>query len=357
MISWVFSSLDFFWNVLCLGTVAITILYSAGVILSSRYFKFSPRTLKCVWRLFYLQSFVILLCSTLYLVVSESSPLSCFEYLTGAGTTFSFTRIAATVWGLIAGGLFLLDAGTLILLRRRCREWVELKPGPLNRRVHEMAQTYLLRTPKIYIQSANQSPFVFGLLSPVVVLPQSGIQSLSEKSLDSVLAHEFSHIKEKDTLWGLVEYILKRLFFFHPLVYMAGGFYLDAQEKTADMLAIQYMRFNREDFVQSFFDVLALSREASSVPLSASSTSTFKALKSRIEFIKDEPRERSKWFSLVSIGVGTLASAGLAYAEVGNLIGLNAGEEQGIQMCLQVQQEAAIESLFKSPPIETNRCE
>lgn len=61
------------------------------------------------------------------------------------------------------------------------------------------------------------SPFVFGILRPVIYIPYK----LQAKQLECVIMHEKSHIKRKDYLIKPIGYILFAIYWFNPLVWIA----------------------------------------------------------------------------------------------------------------------------------------
>lgn len=84
------------------------------------------------------------------------------------------------------------------------------------------------------------SPFVFGVLKPVIYLPLE----LAEKEREYVLAHERYHIKRRDYLIKLAAYGLLSVYWFHPLVWVS--FYLMSRdmEMSCDEQVIKTLEFN-----------------------------------------------------------------------------------------------------------------
>lgn len=68
------------------------------------------------------------------------------------------------------------------------------------------------------------SPFVFGVLKPIIYLPLE----LEEKEREYVLAHERYHIKRRDYLIKLAAYGLLSVYWFHPLVWIS--FYMMSRD-------------------------------------------------------------------------------------------------------------------------------
>ena len=62
-----------------------------------------------------------------------------------------------------------------------------------------------------------QSPFILGIIKPVVYLPSS----LAGDTLENVLTHETAHIKRHDHWWKPLGYLLLTVYWFNPLCWLA----------------------------------------------------------------------------------------------------------------------------------------
>ena len=65
----------------------------------------------------------------------------------------------------------------------------------------------------LYTVAASCSPFVFGVIRPKIVIPESGAD-------DGALMHELVHIKHRDTFRLALINIAKAIHFFNPLMYI-----------------------------------------------------------------------------------------------------------------------------------------
>lgn len=73
------------------------------------------------------------------------------------------------------------------------------------------------KTPPLLIGETISVPLVTGILRPVVLIP-------NDKNLDpkSVLMHELSHVKRRDTSWQLVSRIVCAIYWFHPFAWLVA---------------------------------------------------------------------------------------------------------------------------------------
>lgn len=73
------------------------------------------------------------------------------------------------------------------------------------------------------VRFAGHVPAVAGLLRPRISLPRGIDRLLSRPELDAVLLHELTHARRRDNLVRLLHEIALCLFWFHPLVWLAGA--------------------------------------------------------------------------------------------------------------------------------------
>lgn len=84
---------------------------------------------------------------------------------------------------------------------------------------------FATKTKEGYFESeAIASPFVFGILKPVIYMPLH----LSEQEKTYILSHERYHIKRRDYLVKIMAFGLLSVYWFHPFVWLA--FYLMSQD-------------------------------------------------------------------------------------------------------------------------------
>lgn len=92
-------------------------------------------------------------------------------------------------------------------------------------------------------------PMTFGYFTPVILLPVSVVTQLDQKELQMILVHEFNHLKNKDFAFGMISYLCKVIFFYHPVVWIMD-YLLDryreqsCDERTVDLCgdSIQYAK-------------------------------------------------------------------------------------------------------------------
>jgi hypothetical protein len=77
-------------------------------------------------------------------------------------------------------------------------------------------------------------PGVFGILQPVLLLPEGIAERLNPTQLDAILAHEFCHIRRPDNLTATNHMAVQAIFWFHPLTWWIGARLVHERERAYD---------------------------------------------------------------------------------------------------------------------------
>lgn len=81
--------------------------------------------------------------------------------------------------------------------------------------IREMKNSVHLRE-NIYFSEKVQSPAVYGILRPRIILPVS----YAEKDMEPVLMHEKMHIRRADNLWRILAFIITAIHWFNPFAWL-----------------------------------------------------------------------------------------------------------------------------------------
>ena len=90
---------------------------------------------------------------------------------------------------------------------------------------------------RIVISSRAAMPFTYGLLRPVIVLPASA-EEWTDDRRRSVLLHEFAHLRRHDLLTNAIVQLACAVYWFHPLVSLAGRRVRIEAERACDALVV-----------------------------------------------------------------------------------------------------------------------
>ena len=184
-------------------------------------------------------------------------------------------------------GLLLGAVRLLLILRRRVPlpAWIRSRVERLHAQGRGRASVLVTR--------ARCRPFCFGVLKPRIVLPAHLCTSDLAEQLDSILEHEFSHIRQKDGVGQMMFALALPLFYFHPLFWWLRNRARLAAEMIADDRAARST--GREVYARRLIDLSALDRGGFSSPLGATSLFASKSTFSRrIEMLikRRNPLER-----------------------------------------------------------------
>src|SRR5262249_17254384 len=81
---------------------------------------------------------------------------------------------------------------------------------------------------------AMLEPGVFGILRPVLLLPEGIAEHLAPAHLQAILAHELCHIRRRDNLAAAMHMAVEAVFWFHPLVWWLGARIIEERERACD---------------------------------------------------------------------------------------------------------------------------
>lgn len=95
---------------------------------------------------------------------------------------------------------------------------------------------------EVRISDAVTSPFVCGVMRPMVLLPGALAEDLSLAEVSALLSHEFAHLRRGDLVWCVAWRWMKTVCWFHPLVWRVPAAHNLACEQEADRVASSQLR-------------------------------------------------------------------------------------------------------------------
>lgn len=96
----------------------------------------------------------------------------------------------------------------------------------------------LRRVPPLRVADGLASPVLLGWARPIILLPTFVLTDCARPDLRLMLAHEMTHLARRDLIWNALPLLARLLFFFHPLVWLAGHEWSLAQEVACDAQAV-----------------------------------------------------------------------------------------------------------------------
>lgn len=144
-----------------------------------------------------------------------------------AARAFPIRAVLAGVW--LVGVVFVLARLAVGSYRLR-RIRLSTEPVSQNERIANLDGQKL----RILVTSRVRGPVCFGVLRPVILLPQEMYEKSTEEDIQMVLNHELAHIERRDCLTNLFQRIVEAAFFFHPLVLYASSQLTQQREQICD---------------------------------------------------------------------------------------------------------------------------
>ncbi|WKN43721.1 M56 family metallopeptidase [Tunicatimonas pelagia] len=143
------------------------------------------------------------------------------------------------IW--FSGVLFFLVRGTgrMIYLHRLTHRNTQPLSAQWQNTVTRLTQTLGIRRKLVVrVSPYVRSPFVAGLLKPVILLPVSAFSQLSPEQLEAILAHELAHIRRWDDTVNWLQTVVEIILFYHPALWWISQVMRDEREKCCDDLAV-----------------------------------------------------------------------------------------------------------------------
>ena len=141
-----------------------------------------------------------------------------------AHAAFAWAKLLAAIW----------IAGAMLLLIRWARRWIAI------RQTAGAARRIDLEFPApAFVAAAALEPGIFGIVRPILHLPEKLRDELTAEQFEAILAHESRHVQFRDNLTAALHMVVETLFWFHPLVWWIGSRLTDERERDCDEAALR----------------------------------------------------------------------------------------------------------------------
>jgi len=101
--------------------------------------------------------------------------------------------------------------------------------------VSELSRKFELTRPVrlLVCEDSRPMPLTWGIVRPRILLPADAVDWTDERKR-IVISHELAHIRRHDWLWQICAELLRTLFWFHPLVWVAAAKLRHESERACD---------------------------------------------------------------------------------------------------------------------------
>lgn len=147
------------------------------------------------------------------------------------------------IFGIWLSGVILFTAVLIYQYFRKRSQFKNWKPlsEPLITECYENLgrRLKIRRLPRLLTADFSGSPFIKGFIRPAIYLPEAVLSHFQIPEIQGVLAHELAHYKRGDLYWNWLPVIVRVLFFFHPVLWLAEREWVESQEMCCDNLAVR----------------------------------------------------------------------------------------------------------------------
>jgi beta-lactamase regulating signal transducer with metallopeptidase domain len=220
-------------------------------------------------------------------------------------------RLSLEAWLLLGWA-----AGTLALAGLTLAQWLRVlrlargaRPAApeLAARLERAARRLgLRRAVRLRLADSPHGPLVFGLFRPVILLPERLAAELGPDQLDDVLLHELAHVRRGDLWTGHAQALLQCLWWWHPLVWLAGRRLDRAREEAADEAVLAALDREPPRYAETLVAVARLVTARPGLTLGfLGILERRSALRWRVERLLDgpTPRRRLSWGAALLLAV------------------------------------------------------
>lgn len=180
--------------------------------------------------------------------LSQSSPAPA----AAPAESVSTASVLTSVWAVGVGGFALWGVVSYMLLRRRLRFAMRLDAD-------------------VYEVDTISTPCVVGFLRPRVYLP---VELTPEQRLHTI-AHERSHLQNRDHIWKLASYVALSVHWFNPLVWVYYFRFQQDMEMACDERVLRLLGPQvRADYSQSLLALAQKQQSVAPTPLAFSENTT-----------------------------------------------------------------------------------
>jgi bla regulator protein blaR1 len=115
-------------------------------------------------------------------------------------------------------------------------------------------QLRLACVPETRITAFDVSPFVARITRPVLVLPESMAGPYDASQLRQIVLHELAHVRRADLLWCWITYLVRLVYWFHPVAHWVAFRESLERELACDELAMTHSGATAANYARTLIE-------------------------------------------------------------------------------------------------------
>jgi len=163
--------------------------------------------------------------------------------LFAADGTGSLVIRAVNLFGIIWGIGFLIQLFRFLVgvfsIRTLKEKGSEIRDSRVNRILEDVETSFSgHRKTRIFSSSRVPYPMAAGIFKPFILMPQSLLPKLRDSEIRGILLHELSHVHHRDHIAGILQRIVKAVYWWNPLAYALSNAHSRTREEISDNHAL-----------------------------------------------------------------------------------------------------------------------
>lgn len=221
-------------------------------------------------------------------------------------SSLTLGQMASLGWGVGVLGMGIVMVGNMLSLRRRVMSSsTDLPENMKDMFVQSLKTRGLSKKMSIWVTEAVESPALYGVFRPVILLPKSVMGKYSKEELRLVLLHELEHQMRRDHWVNVWTSVLLALHWFNPIVWYAVKHMRSDREFAVDEAVLRHSNADAETYGESILKTMNRITRQRMQPGLVGILEDKTALKERFERIAcfDVHKSESKgaWYVIVLI--------------------------------------------------------
>ena len=195
----------------------------------------------------------------LELLLFTAEPTATAGSMAGSSGAVHGWTLLAIVWACGALALIAWHCGRWLLFSRHVRHTATPVPAATRHEANVDAH-FGAQQPAVAMGDIN-SAALFGVLNPVLLLPEDFVERFDAHQRHIILAHEAVHLRRRDNAWNLCALLMIALFWVNPLMLVAWRRFRLDQELSCDALALRRCSHEqRKRYARTLLDSLGTLR-------------------------------------------------------------------------------------------------